>query len=194
MFDDKRRLYILVSIIVALVLVIILVFVFRNQSETPTPTTATPPTPSVSEVETPASPASTPVPIFADAPIPTNSDTPDEQYVQQIARIFVERLGSYSNQNNNQHIEDAKALATSRMQAWLDTQAIEAGQDYAGVTSRVIASSVESLSETEATVRIGTQQYFEGVGAPGTAYQSGIVELVFVDNDWKVSGLFWNET
>lgn len=194
MQDLRKRLFIMVSVAVAIVIVLTIFFIVRNRNRNlPTPEKETTFTefPAVETEE--ENFVATPLPIFADQPAPTKSESPDEQYVQQIAKIFVERANSYSNQNNNRHIDDVESLATSRMMSYLKTQALEQDESYAGVTTRVIASSVSSLSATNAEVKLGVQQYFAGEGAPEPAYKSGRVSLLFVGGDWKVNGVFWGE-
>ncbi len=117
---------------------------------------------------------------------------PEEIYVKQLSKIFVERFGSYSNQNDNKHIEDALALSTETMARWLQTQTIEEGQEYLGVTTNVISTSVTEITENDAEVSVGAQVRTSAALGVETSYRTGRVELVRVGNDWKIDGLYWD--
>ena len=182
--DFRKRISIIVVIVVALVAAIILFFLLRRKPAGPGAPTVSP------SAETPdktvAAPAS---PIPALTKVPQEND--GERYVRQLAGIFVERLGSYSNQDGNKHLDDAIALATERMAAWLRTQAVAAGQVYQGKTTHLVASKVESYAATAAKVHVDVQEENNGAAGSKTIYHSGRVELVKVDGVWKVGGLYW---
>lgn len=116
-----------------------------------------------------------------------------EVYAKQVARMFVERFGSYSNQNNNQHLVDILPLVTAKMEKWVKTQAITAGGEYQGVTTRVIASRVDAISADQATVIVDVQQEKDGKEGTKVEQRSGRVELIRVEEEWKVDGLYWNK-
>ena len=63
-----------------------------------------------------------------------------EIYAKQIARLFVERFTTFSNQNGNTHIDDVLILATPQMGKWIETQKIKAAAEYHGVTTSYRAS------------------------------------------------------
>jgi hypothetical protein len=118
---------------------------------------------------------------------------PDSIYVKQLSRDFVERFGSYSNQNNNAHIEGVMDLVTDKVARWLKTQTINKGEDYYGVTTKVIASSVKNLSSEEAVVEVGVQKIITEQGEDRTEYDTGNVNLLNVDGEWMIDGLFWEK-
>lgn len=118
-----------------------------------------------------------------------------EMYVKQLTKVFVERFFSYSNQNDNSHIEDAMAMSTAVMTKWLKTQAQEMSAEYQGVTTRVVASTVRTLTDNKAVVGVDVQQEFEGYSESldknKTVSRTGRAELVKAGNDWKIDGFFW---
>lgn len=129
--------------------------------------------------------------------VPPHEYTPEEQTVRQTSRIFVERFASYSNQNDNAHLEDAALLATARMQSWLETQKLEMSRDYEGVTTEVLQMSITRLEATRATVSINTQQTLftrtDGELKKTIVQKKGRVELVKQGDSWKVDGFFWDK-
>lgn len=192
MLDLRQRLFIIIGLVAGLVLALVLLIVGgRDKDALPSgdAVTVTPPL----EEGLPAGAVREPPPsaVGGESVAPLPAANPDEVYVLQVARIFVERFGSYSNQNDNQHITDALAMASERMARWLETQKIAPGAEYQGVVTKVVASSVTERSDTRAIVTIDVQQVSEGPGASGVIYKSGRVELVKVGAEWKVDGLYW---
>jgi len=191
MLTLRQRIFIVISVIVALILVILLWYlfvpsetkeqvgqIFKSDKEVTEEagsaglTTGGEPL-QIPEVLTP--------PKFS-----------QEVYVKQVARLFVERFASYSNQNDNQHIDDALALATKKMAKWLKTQKVETSLEYQGVSTKVIASSVEEISDNEAVVVVSTQQQVKKGNTVEVKQRSGRVELIKIVEDWKVNGFFWD--
>jgi len=124
--------------------------------------------------------------------IPVSTEDAGERYARQVARIFVERFGSYSNQNNNRHIDDVMELSTPSMQKWLKTKEAGTGSPYYGVTTLVVASRIESITDTVASVRVDVQQKIEEGGGERVEQRSGKVELLGSGVGWKVNGLYWD--
>lgn len=117
----------------------------------------------------------------------------EETYVKQVARMFVERFGSYSNQANNQHLVDVLPLVTPSMVVWLKTQSQEQGQIYEGLTTRVVASQVSSFTDSRATILIEAQREIQSAAGLKLEQRSGRVELLKTNADWKVDGFYWDK-
>lgn len=199
MLTLRQRIFIITGIVVALIVVIILITVLPDKTTEDNQTipgqsgqsgqsgfpggTAT--NPSV-----PGSPL-TPPPAFA---------TPSEDtYVLQLARIFVERFSTFSNQNDNVHIENVSSLVTAGMYKWVSAQDVTQGDKYEGVTTQVLSSSLLEKSESEAVVVIGAQQEISKMngGIDGgitrdLVQKDGRVELAKLNGEWKVSGFYWD--
>ena len=117
----------------------------------------------------------------------------NERYIRQLARIFTERIGTYSNQNDNQHIDGVASMTTATMQKYLASQSVAPATEYSGVTTRVISSEVQSLSENIAVIAVGVQQEVRNGGAQAeTVYKNGRVNFSQEAGEWKVSGLYWD--
>ncbi|MFZ2189259.1 MAG: hypothetical protein WA057_00785 [Candidatus Magasanikiibacteriota bacterium] len=122
-----------------------------------------------------------------------SSENNDEIYLKQLSKIFVERFGTYSNQNNNQHITDVYSLVTEEMNKWLETKKLANNSiQYEGVITKVVASHLENKDDTSATVIIQTQQTVESVGKTDVVQKSGKVVFSKVAGEWKVDGFFWD--
>lgn len=122
---------------------------------------------------------------------PTLPSDPEEIYLRQLARIFVERFGSYSNQNDNEHIADAFTLATRKMQGYIATKALDFNQTYEGATTVVVATSILKRAASAATVSVDAQRVVHESSGERTEYLSGTVEFLKVNGEWKVDGVYW---
>ena len=174
-----------IGIIVILVLVAVLID-NNNSEENPT-NTDTANQPQLDENGQPIrniqQPAQQDVPAVPTSP---------ELYVRQLSRIFVERFGSYSNQNNNQHIKDVDPLLTPTMRRWVQSQNQQQSNDYEGQTTKLISSSVTSfIQEASAEVQIGVQQEKTIGNSTETVYRDGRVELLYQNGKWLIDGLYF---
>jgi len=118
---------------------------------------------------------------------------PDEVYAKQVAKMFVERFGTNSNQNDNRHIEEVSSLVTSEMSAWIKTQMQKQSNEYKGMDTKLISSSIQEINDKSATVLVGVQINEQDKNTSKTIYRTGKVTLVKVGSDWKVDGLYWDK-
>jgi len=192
--DLRKRIFIAISVVVALVLVFVLLylFVFNKDGEE---SVVIPSQPGVvtgdvgGQVLAPKEePKAT---ITNELGVPVEKDA-DETYAKQVSRIFTERFFTYSNQNDNQHIEDVVILVTPLMEKWIRTQGLEESAEYSGLTTKVIASSISEIEENLATVLLDVQQTLRQNGSEKVEYKKGRVDLVKSGIDWKINGFFWN--
>lgn len=116
----------------------------------------------------------------------------DDNYPKQLAGIFVERFGSFSNQNDNVHIDDVLELVTPSMARWVNTQYQDMSNEYNGMSTQVVASSLDSLEGGIAVVSVQTQRVVENSNGSQILQKSGRVELEKVDGEWKVDGFYWD--
>ena len=190
MMDFRKRFFVITSVVVALLLVLLLLFLVLSRREPATETTEIVPSAPVSvtdttvPTETPNAPATQPV-------TPTPVAEPGELYVKQLARLFVERSGSYSNQNNNQHLDEVAQFATPRVMTWMRSQAPTNGGVFQGHTTTVVVVKTREYATDRAVVEVGAQEAIETGGTEEVKYKIGRVEFVNVGGVWKVDGVFW---
>lgn len=170
-----------VGIIIALVLLYLYVIKPRDSEAPKTKTEQAPVVTNTQNTDT----------IPQDVTVVAPTLPPDEVYTRQMAVMFVERFGTYSNQNNNDHIEDILPLTTDEMARWVETQRQKEGGEYSGLSTNVVASSVESLVKDSATIHIDAQIVADNGKEQITSYKSGKVTLVKEGDAWKISGLYW---
>lgn len=122
---------------------------------------------------------------------------PEQQAVESLARLFVERIGSYSSQSNFQNIDDLKPLMTARVQDWaegLKNIAVDSSA-YRGITTRVLTlDMLDWNSNVSAAVKISTQRQEQTDGVEDRIYYQDVeVHLVYQDGGWLVDGIYWGE-
>ncbi len=168
----------------------------NNQSQPPVSVTNTLP-----PVEEPLTPEPTPSP----SPIKTEQPqvTQEQQVTASIASFvlpFVERFGSFSNQNNFENLSDLLPFMTASMNAWASRQINEAQgkpipEIYKGVTTRTINHEIKSMDldggvaellvHTQRKELVGTSTNFR------TYDQDVLIRLKREKDVWLVDGAFW---
>ena len=197
MLTLRQRLFVVIGVTAGLIIAIVLgMMTYRKWQNRPVAVT-TPSQPAAPITDTtPSSNNAAPVvqPIVGkQTALPPPSTNPEEIYLRQLATIFVERFMSYSNQNDNKHIEDTLALASVNMQQWMRTQQQVASLTYAGVTTEVMSSVVKTKTVDKAVVEISVQQVVDENGSVKTVQKKGEVNLEKVQGEWRVGGLYWKE-
>lgn len=192
----RQRVFIISGIIVALVLVVLLGVFFAgreyNASQTDTSReddVTVIPNELVADTSNPlpvVQKDTTTEPVFSTEP-------QRDRLARQIAGIVVERFQSYSSNNDNVHLASIEQFVTPRMWGWVQTQTQEQQELYQGVTTEVIASRVEAIDETSATVFVDVQQVSVDENGQQTAQRTGRVELTADGDGWLVAGFFWEE-
>lgn len=129
-----------------------------------------------------------------------DEETNTRNEVIQLARAFVERYGSFSNETNYQNILNLKILMTDKLAAWADSfvasqrsKAVKS-DSYYGITTKSLAVSVVSFdSKTKAELKISTQrrEADEKTASSKVFYQDIYVKIVKEAGDWKVDELSW---
>ena len=190
MFLDIRKRILLIIFLTILFLVLIYFLLLRKSAPAPAPV--------VTSTTEESLPVENIVPVPSDViirtpppPPPANPEEREKMFMVQLSKIFVERYLSHSNQNKNTHITDVKNLVTAKMYSYLETQKTPFDDNYKGVSTKVISSSLLNFDGAQAEVQIGIQQYVEEKDKnPVTQYKTGKVTLVQEEKDWRVSGLY----
>lgn len=122
---------------------------------------------------------------------------PDRQAAESLARFFIERIGSYSNQSDFQNVDDVKPLMTARVVIWAEGLKKQGTADggYRGVTTKALALEViEWKPKQSAVMRVSTQRQEQQDGAADSVYyQDAEVNLVYQGDGWLVDGVYWKE-
>ncbi len=190
MLTLRQRLFIIIGLVSGLIIAFLLIyyFVFQKPINEQTPTGVIPSEEVNSNISGQSgSGSATVTPVVESQPVDMSV------YAKQVAKIFVERFATYSNQNSNQNIDDVLSMSTPVMARWLETQRKDFVSEYIGVNTMVVASRVLNIDDSKATVELDVQQ--ENMTSNGVQIQqkTGKVDLVNMDGDWKIDGFYWNK-
>lgn len=117
-----------------------------------------------------------------------------------VAKNFVERFGSWSNQSNEDYLSGLRLISTKSMQTELEIKAAEIDKNrgdyskYMGVTSQAVASKTVFIDEKtgKATVDIEVKETSESDGNKQSVVNKKIrLELVKLGKAWKVNAYSW---
>lgn len=152
-------------------------------------------------VLTPSAPAPTPTAVSAfQNPLnpPAPSVDKSRTAAAQMAELFAERYGSYSNQGDFQNLRDLLPVMTDAYRASTETYLATAKSDpnapYEGVTSVKISTDVRSYDATGGTAVIAVmlqQQKVSGASRATPTYRSLKMSLQKVGQDWRVASATW---
>lgn len=145
----------------------------------------------------------TPSPLVTTSPAQVSQKEQNQvliqAYLQSIARSFVERYGSFSNQGNFENLTDLYPLMTKKFQektkAFIEERLAnrKPNQEYYGITTVVL--NVETLeSAPDRVVFLIKTQRQESTAQTLNAkiyYQDVKLILVSENNFWKVDSLEW---
>ena len=184
MFDFRKRAFIILAGGLALLLLALFAwFLFRKSPKTV-----------VDNVNNnvPSSVVPEPQVVLPAPTVPLAPTRPTEETTAlQASRLFVERFASFSNDNNNRHIDNVLPLATKKMAAWIETQRVTQGGQYVGQTASVVSNELEKIDKENAVVKIGVQIQATVATSTNILYKNGTVNLVQSNGQWLVDGLFW---
>lgn len=192
----RARIFIIVSVLVLLTLGISIILVVGKKDKIAGPD-ASPAAPLEGVVKNSGqSTGQAPVGDQAPAGLPAKTASPLEAQkngVAQLAKIFVERYGTYSTDNDFQNIKDVEMIVTkslwSKIRAPMTSKTIN--QDFVGVTTKVVSMNLTNWSEIKAIVELKTTRTEEKNGTVTARYQDVVVEMVKENGLWLADKLVW---
>jgi len=191
----RARIFIIISIFVIFILGISIFLIVRNKNKVAEPQTVTP-TDSTASQNGVQPNGQILVGDQAPAGLPAKTATPleaEKNGAVQLAKVFVERYGTYSSDNNFQNIKEVEALVTpalwSKISAPMNAKTSTAS--FVGVTTKVISLELTAWSDIAATVELKTTRTEEKNGAVSTRYQNAIVQMVKTGGVWLADKLVW---
>jgi hypothetical protein len=132
------------------------------------------------------------------APVNTPSESDDQAALLRLARIFIERYGTFSNRNNFENITNLEPFMTDAFQK-SSAKYISEQQDngipaeFYGVTTTVASLElVDYAAENSATVRVATRRVeTKSTQDPTVFTQYAVVHFENVEGSWKVDSATW---
>ena len=191
----RRRAILIVALALLLIGIIIFAIIYFWPKPVAAPVIAQPAAPTtVGTTPTPAAVQNPLKPIVLAAPAGSTA-------AAQMAELFAERYGSYSNQGDFQNLKDLLPVMTASYRAktevYLATAQPADVANYAGVTSLKISTQVRSYSDSAGTAVIAvTLQQQKSVGAsvtPAISYRTLRMALKRAGKDWQVDSAVWED-
>ena len=182
-FFSRRRLLILIAVVLLVLAILAIVWWFFWRAQ-PTPTVDLTPPANVNEVVLP-NPNDNP---------PTAGVTPANPLneVAVVARNFVERFGSYSNQAAYQNIKDLYPLMTASFRQSLNLSGLPDDQGYVGVDTKVLNISIDSQTAASASLTLNTQRWQRDASLKAeVSYQKITVQLIKSGDQWLINQANW---
>jgi hypothetical protein len=180
----QRKTEVIIAIIIIVALAVLL-FLWFNRSAAPLTTpTKKPAGVTATNNVTPTPETATPV-----TAAPASAST--------VARVFVERFGSYSTESGYTNIDDVMTLTTTDLQGRLRSLVEEAQKNvegqYYGVSTRLMGSKTEVTSDTAITFLVSTQRQesFDSPANTSVRYQDIRISLVKSGENWLISDFTW---
>lgn len=123
-----------------------------------------------------------------------------QQDAGQVAKIFVERFGTYSNQAGAEQFSDLKLFITAKMQAWVDGQVAKIIANLGDykiahiVRTQAVSSKVSSLNKSAgtATVVVSARRTDQtGDETPKISNPEIKLEMFKAGKRWQVDSVIW---
>ena len=121
-----------------------------------------------------------------------------EQNISLFASSFIERYGSFSNQSGFKSFDDLDSFMTASFRSFVevyrsDLEAQHGFDEYYGIETKVISSSIQRSTDTTSTVLLKTQrqEFTDAFAAPRVYYQDVRLELIRSGAEWLVQGVYW---
>ncbi|HSR89613.1 MAG TPA: hypothetical protein VLK22_04475 [Candidatus Udaeobacter sp.] len=196
----RARIFIIVSILVFFVLVVSIFLIVRQKKiNAPVPQVGV--SGNSSSAQNNGQP-SNPNAVGEQAPAGVSIKKPtsievEKNAVEQLAKVFIERYGTFSTDNNFQNIKDVSTLVTqslwSKISASISSKpATGSAQSFDGVTTKVINADLTAWSDSKASVELKLTRTEEKNGSVSTRYQNVSLELVKTDSLWLVDKVTWH--
>ena len=199
---NKRNLALLVLIIVCALLIGLLIyyFVFYNFDKSGTKQVSesvvvTPPATLITNNPSDTGKIETAIPNSAQL---SAEDQSVQQDAGQVAKIFVERFGTYSNQAGAEQFSDLSLFVTAKMQTWVNGEVakiISNQTDYRIshiVRTQAVSSKVSATNSDTATVIVGTRRTDQtGDEEPKISNPEIKLEVIKAGKRWKIDSVVW---
>ncbi len=119
----------------------------------------------------------------------------DKTEMQNLARFFIEMLGSYSSDAKFQNVIDLKPIMTFKMQSWADSFIVRNLENFENqderITTSVFKSEILSYESRYARVLFETRREKIENGETEIYNQDAEVKLVKIGDEWLVDSVEW---
>lgn len=195
MITLRSRIFIMASVVLLIILAISVFLVVASRKKAAAPAGGEPaaaPT-AIDEQNFPAQITTEPTVVPAGTPVkPPTSEEVMKNTAKQMARIFIERYGTYSTDNNGDNIREVETLVTKAL--WGDISqriGVKPVGEFIGVTTRVAAVDIAEYSADAAKISLNTQRTTTKGTQTETKTARADVWLIKSGDNWLVSKFEW---
>lgn len=196
MISLRARIFILISVVLLIILAISVFLMMRfgkEKTATEPVNTSTGPLPSTS------SPDTVPVGTSISSPGARQLSLEDieKNAAKQLAKIFIERYGTYSSDNESLNIKEVENLVASALWSSLSAKIKSGpngqipGAEFMGMTTRVISAELKDWTGESAQAFLQTVRVEEKNGVTNNQHQNVEVNLVKQGENWLVQNFKW---
>ncbi len=202
----RTRLLVIIGFILVVIGALVAFLVFRNRQPaavTPAPGNSRdtlPPGTTVIDRSNFDSGLAASAPAAAEIPSglavkPLTSEEAVKKGVQQLAKIFIERYGSYSTDSNFQNVSEVQALVTPALWERIKPKTTPAATAaFVGVTTEVVTMDMNSFQADAKAEVVLTAIRAETKGGQETRTQgTATVTMVKVGTNWLVDSFVWSK-
>ncbi|HRY36876.1 MAG TPA: hypothetical protein P5230_03310 [Candidatus Magasanikbacteria bacterium] len=124
---------------------------------------------------------------------PLSEEEKIKSAAQSIAKIFIERYGSYSTDNPGQNLKELESLSTKDL--WnvfaKRIEGMNTGKEFIGVTTEAFSVTVTEITAEKATIRAITSREENNGGVVKNYNQEAEISLVRNGEGWLVDNVKW---
>lgn len=192
----RSRIFIIISLVVLIILAISIGLIVMSKKKQAATTAETTPTTTTGKIDSTNFPAqiTTPATVIPSGTTvkPATTEETMKNAAKQLAKIFVERYGSYSSDASGANIRAVEPLVTKDLWAVLSQRLnVKYNGDFIGVTTKVISTNVTDYSASGATVELNSQRTTTKGTAVVESTQAATVKLVKSGDSWLVDDIKW---
>ena len=122
----------------------------------------------------------------------------DGYELKSVARNFIARYGSFSNDGNYRNFTELYSQMTPVMQSWVDRYVADMKNtykeyDYIGFTTQAVSVEIIDYTDEASRIQVTAQRMLNVDNIYTQTYQQSVF-IDFVNQEgWKINGVFWQE-
>lgn len=187
----RTRIFILISVALLIILAISIFLMMRFGKDQPaTEITNTP----AGSLPNATSPDTIPAGTSVSAPgiRQLSPEEIEKNAAKQLAKIFIERYGTYSSDNESSNIKEVENLVVSALWSKLSAKIGQgASEEFMGMTTRVISTELQDWTGESARATLQVVRVEERNGVTNNLHQNAEVNLIKSGGNWLVENFKW---
>ena len=197
----RTRLFVVISLVILIILgiSIFLVVRFGKKTTTPTPNQNLP----ISQNNTPIVSGNNTVPVASTpvvgVPVVVSSEDIEKNAAKQLAKVFIERYGTYSTDNGVENVKEVKNLVVPSLWTTLskNLSTVEVNENqapvgvYSGMNTQVFSTELNNWTPDSATITMQLVRTEEKNGVQTVKHQNAEINMVKQNGQWLAQNFKW---